>query len=546
MNRIDEKYLNGITDIMTYGYEYDDPNREGVKRKEIETLIINHLAQDGYPIISARKTFFKGAVGELLLFLKGENDIRKYRKYGIKFWDSDTERYEGNLSKYPISEYKEWFEKDKKLSKVQTEDIPFEPDNQFIPENTEVVHTTNDGEEFIILEIFPKYGGKYKACLIKFLNGGAEKEVMFTKKNLNSAKNPYQITFLDKGCTGEFDKLNLSPNEHKYIKSVWNGMMSRCYDSKNKQFSNYGGKGVVVSKRWKCYEYFATDFRKYENFNNSLSEPKSYQLDKDFLGDGYEYSFEKCDLILTSSNISGVKKVVFELENIETNEIVYTDNIWNFIKDRKLGKSAESSFYNLLNGKLKTCKKWKCNSFSPKKNDMGKIYPHQYKKQYHVFDNFKENRMRTDLVVDAWQVDDLKHMALIPCHFGFQLLGSPEGFKICWFQRSTDFMLGSPINIQYYFLMGMLLEEWSGHTFLGITGILNNCHLYDNQFDLAEKMIPMIDEKVTEPYVTLKIPEEVKDLPFGEFIKHIEPSHFTLRNYTYLIDETVEMLTYTK
>ena len=300
MNRIDEKYLNGIADIMTYGYEYDDPNRQGVRRREIETLIINHLVYDGYPIISARKTFFKGAVGELLLFLKGENDIRKYWDYNIHFWDKDWIRFN------------------------QIED------------------------------------------------GNAE-----------------------------------------YLKDM------------------------------------------------HIADPS--------LKDNY--------------------------------------------------KSIHS---------------------------LGKIYPIQYKKQYHVFDNFKENRMRTDLVVDAWQVDSLKDMALIPCHFGFQILGSPEGFKICWFQRSTDFMLGSPINIQYYFLMGMLLEEWSGHTFLGITGILNNCHLYDNQFDLAEKMLPMIDEKVTEPYVTLKIPEGIKDLSFEEFIKHIEPKHFELKNYTYLIDETVEMLTYTK
>lgn len=290
MSKIDKKYLNILNDILTYGYDYLDPNRKGVYRKELETVVINHSVNDGYPIISIRKTFFKGAVGELLLFLKGENDIRKYWKYGIEFWNKDWRR----------------------LHDLNKED--------------EIQH----------------------------------------KKNLQ-----------------------------------------------------------------------------------------------------------------------------------------YSDEVFS----------------------------------------LGSIYPIQYKRQYSVFDNFKENHLRTDLIIDSWQIDSLKNMALIPCHFGFQILGSPDGFKICWFQRSTDFMLGSPINIQYYYLMGILLEFWSGHKFLGITGILNKCHLYDNQIELAKKMIKSTKEN-SLPELKIKIDLKLKELSFEDFIKNIKPSNFILENYTYTIDESVEMLTY--
>ena len=113
--KIDYKYTQILEDIMRYGYVYEDPNRKDVFRKELETVHIKHLVQEGFPIVTARKTFFKGAVGELLLFLKGSTDIRDYHNYGIKFWDKDTKNYEGKLSKYPISEYQKWCENNKKF-----------------------------------------------------------------------------------------------------------------------------------------------------------------------------------------------------------------------------------------------------------------------------------------------------------------------------------------------------------------------------------------------------------------------------------------------
>ena len=93
--KIDYTYTNIIDDIISYGYDYQDPNREGTYRREIELAVIKHLREDGYPIVTARKTYFKGAVGELLLFLKGSTDIRHYWNYGIRFWDSDWARSQG-------------------------------------------------------------------------------------------------------------------------------------------------------------------------------------------------------------------------------------------------------------------------------------------------------------------------------------------------------------------------------------------------------------------------------------------------------------------
>ena len=294
--KIDYKYTQILEDIMRYGYVYEDPNRKDVFRKELETVHIKHLVQEGFPIVTARKTFFKGAVGELLLFLKGSTDIRDYWKYKIRFWDKDYKRFQ-----------------------------------------------------------------------------------------------------------------KLSDN----------------------------------------------DLELYYNMREQ--------------------------------------------------------------------KGADESYY------------------------MGKIYSHQYKKQHSVFDNFKENPLRTDLIIDSWQVDDLKDMCLIPCHYSFQIVGSEDGFLIVWNQRSTDFLLGTPINIQFYFLMGMLLELWSGHKFNGVVGNLCKVHLYDNQLKLASEMIKLPTSLYKEGVVVkLEFQEDLKNLSFSEFIKKVEPSNFKIEDYDFVLNESVEMLTYKK
>lgn len=297
--KIDFKYAEILDDILTYGYDYEDPNRKGVFRKELDLIALRHLREDGLPIITARKTFFKGAVSELLLFLKGTSDIRHFWEYGVRFWDADFARYQGYTDEALETIYNQW-------------------------------------------------------------KGGRE-----------------------------------------------------------------------------------------------------YLLDT-----GY---------------------------------------------------------------------------------DIGKNYPYQYKKQYHVFDNFKANPLRTDLIVNSWQIADLQDMCLVPCHYDFQIVGATDGFMIVWNQRSTDFLLGTPINVQFYYLMGMLLEAWSGHRFNGVTGILKKVHLYDNQFDLAKKIINVSSELYTSDVeVTFDYPEDILDLPFEEFIKKIEPSQFSIKNYGFVLDEKVPMLTYKK
>jgi hypothetical protein len=40
---------------------------------------------------------------------------------------------------------------------------------------------------------------------------------------------------------------------------VWYNMIQRCYNEKNTQFADYGGRGIFVCARWRNFNYFLED-----------------------------------------------------------------------------------------------------------------------------------------------------------------------------------------------------------------------------------------------------------------------------------------------
>ena len=336
MSKIDETYLQGLSSILEEGYLYEDTNRKGVYRREIPSFTLRHNLSEGFPIISLKKSFFKGAVAELLFFLSGSTDIRDLWKRGVYFWDKDWAR-----------------------------------------------------------------------------------------------------------------------------------------------FHNYSEERVI------------------------------------FLKNRYK-------------------------------------------KDTKEG---DDRMY-----------------------DMGRIYPAQYRdftgvdQLTKVLKTLKDNPMSTSMIVNAWNPAELDNMCLPPCHYGFQIVGRPlrlqermglhfdkykevaieidesipkYGFEIHWQQRSTDYFLGTPINVQYYATMAHLFEILTGHKALAIQGDLKNVHLYDNQFQQAQELRKRNAHKYENTKLsTSDFLNRVKDeyyfdkLTFDEILNDIKVEDFTLEGYKSYPKLTAEMLSY--
>ena len=85
----------------------------------------------------------------------------------------------------------------------------------------------------------------------------------------------------------------------------WLNMIKRCYDTTNNSYKSYGAKGVTVSDRWKCFEYYLEDVQLIPGYNKQLIINNDIQLDKDILsGDKKIYSKETCLWISKTYNSS--------------------------------------------------------------------------------------------------------------------------------------------------------------------------------------------------------------------------------------------------
>ena len=97
--------------------------------------------------------------------------------------------------------------------------------------------------------------------------------------------------------------------EVKKIYNIWNNMISRCYNIKDKSYKSYGQKGVSVCERWLLFENFLDDIKYLKNYDKLLQYPDIYELDKDFLQQGIPiqnriYSPETCMFITKSDNLN--------------------------------------------------------------------------------------------------------------------------------------------------------------------------------------------------------------------------------------------------
>lgn len=86
---IDQKYQDLLLTILSSGYKYEDPNREGVIRTQIDSYTIDHKFEYGFPALTTKELAFDAAIGELLAFLSGSTDIRTLWAKGVNFWDKD-------------------------------------------------------------------------------------------------------------------------------------------------------------------------------------------------------------------------------------------------------------------------------------------------------------------------------------------------------------------------------------------------------------------------------------------------------------------------
>ena len=511
-----KQYHNLLKNIIDNGVEKESgranmPNTIGISHATIEMDL-----NDGFPLLTTKKMYWKGIVHELLWFLRGETNIKYLVDNKVNIWNGDAYRH---------FQERLWL-----LPNIKDIDM-----DEFLQR----VKDERYEEKFHYKygDLGPIYGHQWRNY-----NGQIDYFNVEKKPNID-VSNHKTFGFGNKGIERGVKKHPLY--------NTWSNMISRCYNYNDPSFYKYGGRGVYVSDSWLFFDNFKEDVKELLNYDLKLEHPNEYQLDKDFLG-GKFYSKETCVWLNIKENASiHSKNIVFEISNgVET---IITDNIEGTAK--KLGIEP-TNLNRVCNGKRKTAGGWFL--VSRRDNNVG---VDQIKD---VIDGLKNNPYSRYHIIDGWNPSQRKISALPPCHLLYQFIVRPMSledryhylknnsdfndwltkhykepkshkyFNSCnvpsfyldlnMYQRPVDTFLGCPFNLASMSLMLMIFANASNMIAGKAYWIGGDTHLYLNH-------MPMVIEQLKrEPrqLPTMKINKELNEL---DDILNLTIDDFELINY---------------
>jgi thymidylate synthase len=116
-------------------------------------------------------------------------------------------------------------------------------------------------------------------------------------------------------------------------------------------------------------------------------------------------------------------------------------------------------------------------------------YPDPSDQLASIVDKLHNNPDDRRMVCSAWNPLQISEMALPPCHLMFVLTHLDGVLNLHWTQRSCDLMLGVPFNIASYALLLELLCKEANMTPGNLSGMLCDCHIYENHIDGAKEQL---------------------------------------------------------
>ncbi len=151
--------------------------------------------------------------------------------------------------------------------------------------------------------------------------------------------------------------------------------------------------------------------------------------------------------------------------------------------------------------------------------DLGPVYGHQWRSWptpsgatvdqiSGLVDMITNNPDSRRLIVSAWNVADVDHMALPPCHCLFQFYVANGRLSCQLYQRSADIFLGVPFNIASYALLTQMLAQVCGLEAGEFIHTFGDAHLYSNHMEQVD--LQLSREPMALP--TMKINSQVKDI----------------------------------
>lgn len=240
------------------------------------------------------------------------------------------------------------------------------------------------------------------------------------------------------------------------------------------------------------------------------------------------------------------KSMIFDLR--DGFPLITTKNTWFkgiilellfFISGKTDTKILESQGVNIWKGNT-TIEYLQKYNLPWREGDMGPLYSFQWRhagaeytgcdsdyngkgidQLQNTIDNIKKDPFGRRHIISAWDVTNIKNMALPPCHcfchfyVGCDEFKNPKFLDCILYQRSGDMFLGVPFNIASYALLMSMIAHITGLVPRKLIHHLGDSHIYLNHID-------QVKEQLT------RTPMKFPQLSFNKLIENID--NFTIED----------------
>lgn len=94
MSSIEQQYLSTLSRILTKGQAVPAENeRTGTGTIKEHNVVLTHDMSTGFPALTTKRLYWPAVVGELIAFMEGSTDAKRFRELGCGIWDANANKH---------------------------------------------------------------------------------------------------------------------------------------------------------------------------------------------------------------------------------------------------------------------------------------------------------------------------------------------------------------------------------------------------------------------------------------------------------------------
>ncbi|HHU55553.1 MAG TPA: thymidylate synthase [Acholeplasmataceae bacterium] len=164
--------------------------------------------------------------------------------------------------------------------------------------------------------------------------------------------------------------------------------------------------------------------------------------------------------------------------------------------------------------------------FAEKYGNLGPVYGYQWRhfdgpngyvdQLKWVINEIKTNPNSRRLIVNSWQPNQIKDMALPPCHMMFQFYVNDNKLSCQLYQRSADAFLGVPFNIASYSLLTMMIAQICNLEVGEFVHTIGDAHIYMNQIEQVKLQLSRTPRELPKMMINKEV-KCIEDFKYEDF-----------------------------